>query len=53
MPHWGQGPKRGDYIEYKYPQTYTEDFSYIFLPDTKYIEVSGVKSRIIDTTKKD
>ncbi|MBP9702854.1 Type 1 glutamine amidotransferase-like domain-containing protein [Candidatus Woesebacteria bacterium] len=53
MPHWGQGPKRDDYIEYKYPQAYTEDFSYIFLPDTKYIEVSGVKSRIIDTTKKD
>lgn len=51
MPHWGQGPKREDYSEYKYPQTYQEDYSYIFLPDTKYIEVRGVKSRIIDTTK--
>ncbi|TXH03024.1 MAG: hypothetical protein E6R05_03480 [Candidatus Moraniibacteriota bacterium] len=51
MPHWGQGPKREDYSEYKYPQTYKEDYSYIFLPDTKYIEVRGVKSRIIDTTK--
>ncbi len=53
MPHWGQSPKRDDYTEYKYPQTYKEDFSYIFLPDSKYIEVSVVGSRIIDTTKKD
>ena len=50
MPHWGQGPKRDDYTEYKYPQTYKEDFSYIFLPDTKYIEVSGDGYKIISVT---
>lgn len=50
MPHWGQGPKRGDYIEYKYPQTYKEDFAYIFLPDSKYIEVRGDTYNMVDTT---
>lgn len=47
MPHWGQGIKRKDYVESKYPQTYLEDYPYIFLPNNQYLELEDAKFRVI------
>ena len=52
MPHWGQGPKRKDYQESKFPQTYHEDFPYIFLPDTQYVAIRDDMKKIVDTTQR-
>lgn len=49
MPHWGQAKKRQDYNDSKLPQTYYEDFPYIFLPDTRYLELQDSVIKIIDT----
>ncbi len=50
MPHWGQGIKRKDYVESKYPQTYHEDFPYIFLPNNQYLEVENGSWRIVSVS---
>ncbi|GAB4027801.1 MAG: Type 1 glutamine amidotransferase-like domain-containing protein [Candidatus Microgenomates bacterium] len=50
MPHWGQGSKRIDYIESKYPQTYLEDYSYIFIPNNQYVEVVDDSWRIVSVS---
>jgi len=47
MPHWGLESKRKDYSESKYPQTYHEDFPYIFLPNNQYLEVEDAVFKII------
>ena len=47
MPHWGLENKRADYNEHKYPQTYNEDYPYIFLPNNCYIEIVGNSWKIV------
>lgn len=49
MPHWGLESKRSDYSEHKFPQTYHEDYPYIFLPNNCYIEITKDSWKIINT----
>lgn len=51
LPHWGQKEKRDDYLAYKIPQAYNEDFPYILLANNQYVEVTGDLYKIIDITK--
>lgn len=50
MPHWGLENKKKDYAESKYPQTYLEDYSYIFLPNNQYLEVENGSWRIVSVS---
>lgn len=50
LPHWGQKEKREDYIAYKVPQSYKEDFPYILLSNNQYVEVTDDWYKIIDVT---
>lgn len=47
LPHWGQEDKKPDYFTYKIPQAYKEDFPYILLSNTQYVEVEGNMFNII------
>lgn len=47
MPHWGQASKRSDYLEFKYPQTYHEDYPYFFLPNNHYLLINDQGFKII------
>ncbi|MFZ2199769.1 MAG: Type 1 glutamine amidotransferase-like domain-containing protein [Microgenomates group bacterium] len=51
MPHWGKENKKADYMTYKIPQAYNEDFPYILLANTQYVEVTDDWYKIIDITK--
>ncbi|MCE7898337.1 MAG: hypothetical protein DPW11_00410 [bacterium] len=46
MPHWGLNNKRKDYQEHKFPQTYHEDYPYMFIPNNCYIEITGNSFKI-------
>lgn len=48
LPHWGQESKKADYLAYKIVQSYREDFPYILLTNTQYIEVEDDWYKIID-----
>lgn len=50
-PHWGDPTKRDNYLNFKIPQSYKEDFPYIFLTDKQYIEVIDDSFQIINTNK--
>lgn len=51
LPHWGQAEKREDYHDYKIPQSYKEDFPYILLANSQYVEVTDDWYKIVDITK--
>lgn len=51
LPHWGQDDKKPDYFKYKIPQAYKEDFPYILLANTQYIEVTDDWYKIVDITQ--
>lgn len=51
LPHWGQIEKTEDYLKYKVPQSYKEDFPYILLTNSQYVEVTGDWYKITDVTK--
>jgi len=51
LPHWGQESKESDYLNYKIPQSYNEDFPIILLSNNQYVEVVGDQFKIIDITK--
>ena len=53
LPHWGQKEKRDDYLRFKMPQSYKEDFPYILLANNQYIEVQDDLYKIIDITKEE
>lgn len=50
MPHWGQDKKIQDYQGSKFPQTYHEDYPYLFLSDSYYLEIEDRKTRLINTS---
>jgi dipeptidase E len=50
LPHWGQKEKREDYLTYKIPQSYKEDFPYILLSNNQYVEVQDDWYQIVDIT---
>ena len=47
MPHWGAPEKKDAYLNYKIPNSYHEDYPYIFLSNHQYVEVEGEYSRIV------
>lgn len=49
MPHWGMENKKPDYMKYKIPQSYNEDFPYILLLNNQYVEVTDDWYKIIST----
>lgn len=49
MPHWGKEAKKPDYMTYKIPQSYNEDFPYILLLNNQYVEVTDDWCKIIST----
>ncbi len=51
LPHWGQDIKKEDYLTYKIPQAYKEDFPYILLNNNQYVEVQDDWINIVDVTK--
>lgn len=51
LPHWGQDDKKPDYFAYKIPQAYKEDFPYILLSNSQYVEVTDDWYKIIDVNK--
>ncbi len=51
MPHWGMENKKSDYQAYKIPQSYYENFPYILLSNTQYVEVTDDWYKIEDVTK--
>lgn len=51
LPHWGQENKKEDYFAHKIPQAYKEDFPYILLANTQYVEVTDDWYKIIDVAK--
>lgn len=51
LPHWGQADKKQDYFTHKIPQAYKDDFPYILLANTQYVEVTDEWYKIIDVTK--
>lgn len=51
LPHWGQKEKREDYFTHKIPQAYKEDFPYILLANSQYVEVTDDWYKIVDITK--
>lgn len=52
LPHWGQSEKREDYMNYKIPNSYHDDFPYILLANNQYIEVTDDWCNIVDITNK-
>ena len=50
LPHWGQKEKVKDYLTYKIPQSYNEDFPYILLSNNQYVEVTDDWYKIVDVT---
>lgn len=52
LPHWGQESKKSDYFTYKTPQAYKEDFPYILLSNSQYVEVTDDWYKIIDVASK-
>jgi len=51
LPHWGAQAKKDAYLNFKIPQSYKEDFPYIFLSDKQYVEVINNSFQIINTNK--
>lgn len=51
LPHWGQASKKEDYFAHKIPQAYKEDFPYILLTNTQYIEVTDDWYKIVDVSQ--
>ena len=49
MPHWGMENKKPDYMKYKIPQSYNEDFPYLLLLNNQYVEVKDDWYKIIST----
>ncbi len=52
LPHWGQEDKKPDYFAYKIPQSYKEDFPYVLLTNSQYVEATDDWYKIIDVTSK-
>lgn len=52
LPHWGQPEKHEDYMNYKIPNSYHDDYPYILLANHQYVEVTDDQYKIIDITKK-
>lgn len=52
MPHWGLENKKPDYLQYKIPQSYKEDFPYILLQNNEYIEVQDDWYKIVEVSQK-
>lgn len=52
LPHWGKESKKSDYMTYKIPQSYNEDFPYILLANNQYIEVQDDWYKIFDLRQK-
>lgn len=52
MPHWGDPTKNSAYLDYKIPRAYKEDYAYILLRDTQYVEVNEGWYKIIDVGQK-
>jgi dipeptidase E len=50
LPHWGQEGKKSDYLTYKVPQSYNENFTNVLLSNNQYIEVDHDWYKIIDIT---
>ncbi len=48
MPHWGDVKKKDYCFEYKIPNSYNENYPYIMLTDTQYVEVKDDSFKIID-----
>lgn len=51
LPHWGQEAKKTDYFTYKIPQSYGEEFPYILLTNTQYIEVNDDWYKTVDISR--
>ncbi len=51
MPHWGMENKKSDYLAYKIPQSYNENFPYILLSNTQYVEVTDDWCKIVDISQ--
>lgn len=51
MPHWGMENKKPDYMKYKIPQAYNENFPYILLSNTQYVEVEDGWYKIVDVSQ--
>lgn len=51
LPHWGMENKKSDYIKYKIPQSYSEDFPCILLLNNQYVEVEDDWCKIVDVIK--
>lgn len=51
LPHWGQTEKREDYMLYKMPNAYHDDYPYILLANHQYVEVTDDRCKIIEVTK--
>jgi dipeptidase E len=45
LPHWGQPEKREDYLDYKIPNSYHDDYPYILLSNigTSRLPTTGTK----------
>ena len=50
MPHWGMKNKKPDYMKYKIPQSYNEDFPYILLLNNQYVEVTDDWYKIVEVS---
>lgn len=48
MPHWGNEERRSLYNNYRINHIYNEEYPYILINDSQYIEVVGDKYRIVD-----
>ena len=51
LPHWGQPDKKSDHLTYKAPRAYRDDYPYILLANTQYVEVMNDWYKIIDVAK--
>ncbi len=51
LPHWGQSEKREDYLDYKIPNSYHDDYPYILLANTQYVEVTDDWYKIVDVSQ--
>ncbi len=50
MPHWGMENKKPDYMKYKIPQSYNENFPYILLLNNQYVEVTDDWYKIVEVS---
>lgn len=48
MPHWGQPKRRELFNTYRLKHIYNEEFGYLFLTDSQYVEVVDDQYKIID-----